>query len=238
MVAWLIDRGAKVNFRDFRGWTALHSAVYKPLYDPPLYTSNSLALVKILLRYGAEINSMTNSHMTPLFMASQEESEELGRLLLDNGAAVEGLYKHNRTALDLATSRDHAKIVQILLEHGAAGRDPKSKLAPLLCRAAAEGHMAIVEQFLNCGADVDTQDSGYPILYVALKKGQDNTAKLTIERGANINKPKLMPRSVMEVAIANSCSKAVEAMIERGADVMSRDDEWGFSPLGHGSLSP
>jgi ankyrin repeat protein len=79
---------------------------------------------------------------------------------------------------------------------------------------------------------VVTQDLGYPISYAALKNGHDNAAKLIIiERGANFNKLKLIPRSVVEVAIASSCSKAVEAMIERGADVVSRADEWGLSPL-------
>ena len=79
---------------------------------------------------------------------------------------------------------------------------------------------------------MNTQDPGYPISYAVLKNGHDNTAKLIIiERGANINKLKLIPRSVVEVVIASSCSEAVEAMIERGADVVSRADEWGLSPL-------
>ena len=79
---------------------------------------------------------------------------------------------------------------------------------------------------------MNTQDPGYPISHAALKNGHDNTAKLIIiERGANINKLKLIPRSVVEVVIASSCSEAVEAMIERGADVVSRADEWGLSPL-------
>jgi ankyrin repeat protein len=89
-----LEQGADVEAKDLMGGsTALSWACWK----------GHLAVARILLEHGAEVDPTNKWGWTPLLMASREGHREIVRLLLDNDA--DPCIKNNdgRTAVDLCT---------------------------------------------------------------------------------------------------------------------------------------
>jgi hypothetical protein len=109
----LVAAGAKLDFIDGGGYSALHHA-----------SANGHArIAKLLLdgKYegkGADINLQGSRGHTPLMWVSYYGDEAVVRLLLERGADVT-LVAIGRTALSWARLRNHAAVMALLKAHGA-----------------------------------------------------------------------------------------------------------------------
>ncbi|KAH0435445.1 hypothetical protein CcaCcLH18_04837 [Colletotrichum camelliae] len=113
MAKLLLEGGADPNIVGaYKGHTALWSAVW------PI-PSNKFELVRLLLKYGAEVNQCDDSGETVLHKAVWIDYEDGVRLLLEHGADVNSADKKGRTALFKTTGSGDEKIARLLLEHGA-----------------------------------------------------------------------------------------------------------------------
>jgi ankyrin repeat protein len=75
----LLQKGADINYKDPKiGWTSLHYAT----------SAESIAVVKLLINKGADINARNNQGATPLLVAVQHDSLPITKLLLARGADV------------------------------------------------------------------------------------------------------------------------------------------------------
>jgi len=72
LVKWLIDHGAKINFQDVAGFSALHYAVKG---------NHTLAQVEELLSYGAKPQLKAKDGSTPITLAEAKGKPRLMRLL-------------------------------------------------------------------------------------------------------------------------------------------------------------
>ena len=81
MVQFLIDKGARINARDYSRKTPLHDAAY----------TGHTQIVKILLANGAWVNARGTYGETPLFIAesSDKSNKEIIELLREHGAKTE-----------------------------------------------------------------------------------------------------------------------------------------------------
>ena len=77
------------------------------------------ARVKALLVNGANVDSATESGMTPLMYAASSGSAEIVQILLDGGAQVNLKRNDGLTAIDLASFYGQMDVVLLLLERGA-----------------------------------------------------------------------------------------------------------------------
>lgn len=77
---FLLEKGADVNEKDDKGWTALHSAAYK----------GSTKGVSLLLGYGATVNAETEKNLTPLDIAVSKNHTAAAEILLKHGARAVG----------------------------------------------------------------------------------------------------------------------------------------------------
>ena len=87
---------------------------------PSCNLAGRLAVAKLLLDGGAEVNRMNRSHQTPLIYAIQEENIDLVDLFLKRGARVNFDNEYDyKQPLYRACRNNNLQIVTMLLEHGA-----------------------------------------------------------------------------------------------------------------------
>jgi len=113
----IINSGYDVNQTDENNATPLINAAY----------SNTIAIVKLLVKNGADINHKVNVGTTPLMLATSHNFDafEITDYLLKNGAEVNIKNDDGLTALHWAAQfAENEKILEILLEKGA---DPTVK---------------------------------------------------------------------------------------------------------------
>ncbi|MCA9682919.1 MAG: ankyrin repeat domain-containing protein, partial [Myxococcales bacterium] len=84
----------------------------------PLARARSLAVTRLLLDAGAEVDPQPPGYITPLLQAASDDDGERMELLLARGADIRGLDKFGRSVLDYCKPAR----IEWLLEHGA---DPK-----------------------------------------------------------------------------------------------------------------
>jgi ankyrin repeat protein len=100
----LLGKGAKVNAKDWLGWTPLMYASYNGRTD----------LAKLLLKKGAEVNAVSNTGWTPLIYAAYKGQVEIGKLLIENGADPNAKTRKGETALSIAESRGESDFAELL----------------------------------------------------------------------------------------------------------------------------
>ena len=74
----LLDHGAKINDRDWDGWTALHWAAVRHHAD----------VVTLLLGRGAKVNAKTTKGETPLKLIEDHSSKDVAKLLRQHGGTT------------------------------------------------------------------------------------------------------------------------------------------------------
>jgi len=92
-----LDNGAIINEPDLEGKTALHHTVVKATLS-----HGSLEVSKLLLNYGADVNTQTNLRITPLMVASLSGNVQMCQLLISYKADLEIKNMKGETAYDIA----------------------------------------------------------------------------------------------------------------------------------------
>ncbi|MDH5599231.1 MAG: ankyrin repeat domain-containing protein [Cyclobacteriaceae bacterium] len=84
---------------------ALHAAVAK----------ENLSLCKMLIAYGADVNSTQTQNITPLHAAAYKNNKEIVLLLINNGAELSIKTTDGKTAFDIAVEKNFNEITQLLI---------------------------------------------------------------------------------------------------------------------------
>jgi|Transcript_96716 hypothetical protein len=111
------------RLEDAYGCTALHIAAHR----------GSVALTRLLIGYGANLNAKEAWEETPLHIAAKAGALEVCEVLLAHGADIDAMNTQDRTALLLAAESDQEATCELLLSRGAGvGDADDSSLPPLL----------------------------------------------------------------------------------------------------------
>ncbi|XP_043255866.1 protein fem-1 homolog B [Colletes gigas] len=111
-----------------------------------------LPVVKTLVKAGADVNHLTESHSTPLRAACFDGRLDIVKYLTEHNANINISNHFNNTCLMIAAYKGHSDVVTYLLEKGA---DPNGKAncgVTALHLAAECGHTIIVSELLSYGA--------------------------------------------------------------------------------------
>lgn len=179
-VRTLLRQRTNVNAPQPDGMTALHWAAY---YD-------DVAAVRLLLGAGASARSANRYGVTPLSLACTNRNAVIAEALLKAGAEADPA-AGGETPLMTAARTGAAEIVTLLLARGARidARDDRRGQTALMW-AAAEGHAAIVQDFIEAGADFHLRTpSGFNALLFAVREGRIDTVRVLLRAGADVNEP-------------------------------------------------
>lgn len=175
----LVKQRANVNTAQADGMTALHWAAY---YD-------DAATVRLLLGAGASPRSVNRYGVTPLSLACTNGNAAIAEALVNAGADPNLASPGGETPLMTAARTGSADVVKLLLARGAridAHDDRRGQTA--LMWAAAEGHAAIVQDFIEAGADFRLRTpSGLNALLFAVREGRIDTVRVLLRAGADVN---------------------------------------------------
>jgi ankyrin repeat protein len=208
---------------------------------PPLvYAAKNrrLAIVELLLKAGADLNSTDGDERTALSYAAANGDELMAKLLLDWGAGVDSKDRDWHTPLWHAVRDGNANIVKLLLDRGAES-DSKTQYGETpLAIAAMYGRRDVVELLLDRGAEVDSRDIyGRTPLSHAASAAEGDIVKVLRDRGAEIDSKDHNGRTPLSHAVDPRFSTTtiiaearkdqeatVRVLLKYGADARSKDN--------------
>ena len=153
----LLDAGADVNkkFTD-RTVSTLYSVTSLAVTVFDLQRHHVLeklvAIIQMLLDYGAKADDTDVDGHTPLYVASKGGSTEVVLMLLHAGAHVNYVTPDGHTSLYVAAKKGRIEVVEILLSGGAYVNYIAHDGHTPLSIAAQEGHLEVVSILLSAGA--------------------------------------------------------------------------------------
>lgn len=212
--------------------SALHFACWK---------GSSREFVERLLEFGADIRQKSQlGGYYPIHLASFSGNIELVNLLLDREGSELVNLKDQRglSPLHWSARGGSRDIVKLLIKRGSVGLHDRDvlKRSPLQL-AASNGRYEVVEELLDCGANMfEKEINGYTPLHAAAQYGRTNVVELLIARGAYIGDRAEKGFTPTHLA-AQSCSAAPEdrlatvtLLLDRGANIREVDD-FKYTPL-------
>lgn len=145
-----------------------------------------LAMVKILLENGADVNAHNNQGTTALTYAAVKGKAEVVEALLIAGANPNARDNDTETVLMWAAAVGHTSIIQRLLQAGAEVNSQTDNGGTALRWAVKYGHLKTVRALLVAGADANAPNvigaaifgHHYQILEMLIKYGVDFNQKI------------------------------------------------------------
>ncbi len=152
---------------------AVVDAVSKEGLTPLMYAAlnNRLAVVKLLIAKGADVNFRLHDDDTILMMLADRGNTELAQLLIEHGAMVNARNKYSNTALMNACRNSQAGMVKLLLAKGAdiTIKDSNGDAALAhagppgrqhYCKFAESGRRAVIVGMWKCGKYAHSANEG------------------------------------------------------------------------------
>jgi len=209
-----------------------------PLHFASLF--GRLDIARVLLDYGATVNSEEYFGWTPLHLVAagpynfEQDRIRIAQLLLERGADVNAQGEDSETPLHLASYVGRVAIARVLLDRGAAanskdnqGRTPLHAVAESYSR---DNGVLVARLLLECGADVNVPDNyNQTPLHSASYFGRIDTVPVLLNAGADAsakNAEGQTPLHLVSHGPYYSQGDGVgvaQLLLEHGADVNAQD---------------
>ena len=113
---------------------------------------NDIAVLKLFLNSGIDVNSRDNGGNTALMVASLRGHKEVAKLLISKGADVNAKDKYGRTPLIWASYAAHKEVAELLVSKGADVNVKDEQGNTPLMEASREDHTEVIELLKSKGA--------------------------------------------------------------------------------------
>lgn len=156
----------------------------------------SLAMAKLAVRYGADVNYRVGQGNTPIQYATRHKNIEVMKLILDNGGDINAQDSLGRTSLISAiqimnnSSHDQSEVCLGPIADAAEtkavfAQGPDSR--PVVRSESDEGYIKAIELLITRAADIHIKDNkGWNALNIAAGKGHENIVRLLFNHRANV----------------------------------------------------
>jgi ankyrin repeat protein len=223
----LLENAANPNQGDEDGRKPLHFAVLYGFCD----------LVGLLLKYGAEINSIDNVYTTPLMVAAAKAQEAIIEILLEHHPDLTIIQSETEaSAIHFAAKGGSPKVVQSMLYRGLSANSKDKWGRTPLFYTAEHNHPLCTTVLLNGGANRWLVDNkGRTALWLAARNGNDRIVDMLVDdddddAAADINMGDLDGVTPLHVAAAYGHFEAVKVLLQHGADLNVVDKD-GHKPI-------
>ena len=190
-------------------------------------------------------------HFGPLHVSAYWGLDKVLRLLIQKGMVVNNQDSHGQTALQVAAKRGHESTVRLLLQHNANINIDNGNGETALYWATRNGHKSIVHLLVLEGANLETEDNEgwtvldwaviggmddvvklllskgfkrkYKALCLAAGEGHEETIKLLLDDGANVNEKDWMGSTALDWAAPGGHVATVQVLLRYGCDLNLRD---------------
>ena len=218
----LIDAGTDIETKDDLGRSPLHWAC----------RSGALAVVKMLVKAGAEVRVTDNDGDTCLTLAAYFGHTETVHYLV-NFPEVDVNHKDtdSHTALFLAADQNHPDVAKVLIDAGAdIEATDEEGYSPMLM-ASQDGSLETMKMLVKAGADVCVTDNkGATCLLLAAWNGQTETVRyLLCLPEVDVNQSCNSGFTALHLGVLPKHSDVVEVLVNAGADVEAK--RMGRTPL-------
>ncbi len=205
-----------LNQQDEFGFTPLFYAL----------NSNSLELMALLVRHGAQLDVKLYSGATPLLIVSQDGNLAMLKWLITQGADIQLKTNDGWTALMAASQKGHGAVVAQLLVAGIEVDARNSDDWTALMIASQKGHNEVVAQLLAAGAEVDARDSDdWTALMFASQNGHNEVVAQLLAAGAEVDARDGDDWIALMFASQNGHNEVVAQLLAAGAEVDARDND-------------
>ena len=219
----LLSKGGNPDAKDYTGTCLLIAASFygdasKQRSGAIISSSVRLVAIKILVKYGADINQIDDTGQSLLFHAIKLGDMEVVKFVLDNkGLNIHLKDNSGDSALMQAAESGNKDIVEKLLVAGCDLRETNKNLLSPIVYAVLSGNLEIVKLMVDKGAKLDQEDkSGSSILFYA--KGS-SVIQYLLDTGMDIN---ARNKSGMTPLVNMICKfrkvEDIEFLLSKGAD--------------------
>lgn len=164
---------ARIDVRDFSGFTSLHLAVAWKRHD----------VLEALIKNGADINARS-MYGSPLITAAGTGDLIALEILLNAGARTEPFSK-GPNPMSTAIANSQWDVIPILLAHGASTEVREIDGETALILGAEAGKFKIVKMLVNAGADIQaTANDGRSALHTAAASNSQDILIFLESKGA------------------------------------------------------
>nr|CCA16911.1 conserved hypothetical protein [Albugo laibachii Nc14] len=222
----LIPGEADTEVTQLDGGTPLCIAIAKEL------TQSFYCLVEA----GADVNRRTNHQITPLYLATEMDRNDMVEFLLEHRADPDVPIGLGATALAVAARNSNRSMVLRFLHTKPALKQiignndyQRTQYIQALFLACERGHASIVADILNMtGLNVEVLlDGKVSLLYLACQMGHDSVVSELLQRGANLNSKR--PKkgvSCLYIAAQEGNSHVVECLTRYNVDIHAKMDDF------------
>ena len=216
MLRNVFDAGADIDEPNKAGKTALYISAETGHYYA----------CKFMITNGANISTAKPLYANLIAMAVEHYDEDMWRNMLNAGADKDDENKDGETALYIAAYHDHYYACKFLINRGANISTTKQWDVNLLAMAAKQGDEEMFKNILNAGIDIDSDwwpGCGRNAMCIAVKRGQYDTCKFLINRGANISTAKSYFANLLAMAVAHGDEELWSNLLNAGADLNNKN---------------
>lgn len=205
VIEYFLRKGIDINLRANDKMTPLMLAA----------DQNSLEIVNLLVKAGADVNAGNGLFIRPLaYAARRNDGHQIVSSLLSAGAEVDAMDMNFLTALFLA-SINSKESVKILLKAGASvDMTDVRNASPLSYAVAYNEDVEVIKILLNAGADINL---GNPLLVGIISQASKEKIGLLLSAGVNIHAIGRDNETALMMAARESSYEIIKLLLNAGA---------------------